>query len=213
MEPSIQWVGTPNFTPGRQGRAPIAICNHITAGAYPGCLTWMQNPDAEASAHYLVTKAGKILQLVKDEDMAWANGKANKPTWPLYDGTNPNLYTLSIEHEALAGEGLTEEQYQATLWLHAKLVKRWGIPIDRDHIIGHYQIDSVNRPNCPGAQFPWDRLVSDLRAMGKPRIVVNGQVLEALLIDGRTYAPVRALAEALGRRVDWVDVEQTVYIR
>ncbi len=160
----IEWRGSPNFWKGRRGRRPIAIVNHITAGLMPGCPSWMLNPASGASAHYLVARDGRSIQLVKDEDTAWANGVVNRPDWSLYDGSNPNpnLYTLSIEREGLAGDGLTEEQYQATLWLHRQLVDRWGIPVDRDHIIGHYRIDSVNRPNCPGQGFPWDRLFRDL---------------------------------------------------
>lgn len=160
---NIEWLGTPNFTPGRKGRRPIAIVNHITAGLMPGCLSWMQNRAAQASAHYLITKGGRIIQLVKDEDTAWHSGAVNRPQWILHDGTNPNRYTIGIEHES-KGEGLTEAQYQATLWLHRQLIAKWGIPVDEDNIIGHYRIDSVNRPNCPGPNFPWGRLFSDLRS-------------------------------------------------
>lgn len=159
---NAEWYGSSNFRKGRNGRQPIAIVNHITAGAFPGCLSWLQNPAAQASAHYLINKFGDICQLVRDEDTAWHAGAVNKPSWPLYDGTNPNYYTIGIEHEGQPGEALTEEQYQATLWLHKQLIARWGIPMDRDHIIGHYRIDSVNRPNCPGNGFPWERLFSDL---------------------------------------------------
>ena len=163
----IEWVGSPNFRKGRNGRKPIAIVNHITAGLFPGCLNWMQNPVAKASAHYLVTKTGRILQLVKDEDTAWHAGQVNKPSWPLYDGTNPNQYTIGIEHEALGGQGLTEDQFRATAWLHRQLVDKWNIPIDTDHIIGHYRIDSVNRPNCPGNKFNWGSLFKVLKGGNK----------------------------------------------
>ena len=159
----IEWVGTVNCRRGRGDRQPEAIVNHITAGKYPGCLSWMKNPNSKASSHYLVTKAGQIYQLVQDTDTAWHAGAVNKPSWPLYDGTNPNYYTLGIEHEGQPGDELTEEQYQATLWLHRQLIAKWGIPVDRDHIIGHYRIDSVNRPNCPGSGFPWDKLFNDLK--------------------------------------------------
>lgn len=162
----IEWAGTPNFRQGRNGKKPIAIVNHITSGNYPGCLSWMQNPKAQASAHYLVTKQGQIFQLVKDEDTSWHAGAVNKPTWPLYNGTNPNYYTIGIEHEGFDGN-LTDAQYQATLWLHRHLIQKWNIPVDRDHIIGHYRIDSVNRPNCPGPKFPWDRLFNDLKGGGE----------------------------------------------
>jgi len=158
----IEWVGSPNFWAGRKGKKIKAIVNHITAGLMPGTLSWMQNPDAQASANYLVTRDGRILQLVKNEDTAWANGVVNKPSWSLYDGTNPNRYTISIEHEGLDGDSLTGEQYQATLWLHRQLIDKYNLPVDNDHIIGHYRIDSVNRPHCPGPQFPWSRLFNDL---------------------------------------------------
>ncbi len=159
----IKWKPSPNFTKGRRGKKIIAIVNHITAGSFPGCLNWMRNPKAQASAHYLVTKLGDIYQLVKDEDSSWHAGFANKPNWKLYDGSNPNYYTIGIEHECLSGGDLTEAQYQASLWLHKQLIARHGIPIDEDHIIGHYRIDSVNRPNCPGPGFPWQRLFNDLK--------------------------------------------------
>lgn len=47
---------------------------------------------------------------------------------------------------------------------------------------------------------------------GTVRIIVDGQVLTGLLIDDRSYAPVRALAEALGRTVEWDERSKTVKI-
>jgi N-acetylmuramoyl-L-alanine amidase len=199
---------SPNFTKGRGGRKIIAIVDHITAGSFPGCLTWMLSSSSKASAHYLVTRAGNIYQLVQDEDTAWANGEANNPSWYLYDGTNPNRYTLSIEHEGFDGK-LTEEQYQATLWLHRYLIGKHGLPVDADHIIGHYRIDSVDRPNCPGPNFPWDRLMADLLGV---RIVVGGKMIYGKFIDGTTYAPVRALVDALNRTVEWDGETRTVTV-
>jgi len=163
---NIQWKPSPNFS-SRNGRTPIAIVDHITAGSYPGCLSWLWNPSARASAHYLVTKAGDILQMVKDEDAAWHAGAVNNPNWSLCDSTNPNRYTIGIEHECLSGGELTEAQYQATLWLHRQLINKWGMPVDNDRIIGHYRIDSVNRPNDPGPNFPWQRLFNDLKGVSE----------------------------------------------
>ena len=160
--PIEEWSPSPNFS-SREGRKIIAIVNHVTAGAFPGCLSWMQNPAAQASAHYIITKTGRIIQIVKEGDKAWHAGSVNEPNWSLYDGTNPNLYTLGIEHEGQSGEALTEQQYQSTLFLHKELTSKYGIPINTDRIIGHYRIDSVNRPNCPGSGFPWDRLFKDLK--------------------------------------------------
>lgn len=223
---NIQWARSPNFTAGRNGKKIIAIVNHITAGLMPGTLSWMRNPAAKASAHYLVTKAGEIYQLVKDQDTAWHAGIVNKPSWPLYDGSNPNRYTIGIEHECRSGGELTEAQYHATLWLHKQLIQKYGILANADYIIGHNRIDAVNRPNDPGPLFPWQRLFADLTGQGgkyKPGIVMvpiilpTGKKIQGpiLNIDGedRTYVPARELAEALGHTVGWDDKTRTVTIR
>ena len=100
-----------------------------------------------------------------EEDAAWGNGQVRRPTWPLLiEGVNPNLYTISIEHEGYTGEPWTEDMFQADLWLLRRIAQRWNIPFDRDHIIGHYRIDSVNRARCPGTGLPWDRLFAELAA-------------------------------------------------
>lgn len=212
-------ASSPNFRQGRKGKKPIAIVNHITAGLMPGPLAWLRNPTAQASAHYLITKKGELFQLVIDEDTAWHAGIVNKPNWPYYDGTNPNYYTLGIEHEALAGEALTEVQYQATLWLHRQLLTRWGITADQDHIIGHYRIDSVNRKNDPGPGFPWARLFADLATSPQPdtdslavNIKVGNQIVRGLVLDHLTYGPVREIAELLGKQIQWDSTTNTVII-
>ncbi len=170
---NIIWNPSPNFSEGRkkyagQKESILAIVNHKTAGKFPGCLSWLCNPAAEASAHYLITRAGEIYQLVRDDNTAWHAGIVNRPNWALYSsiGFNPNRWTIGIEHEDYDGDGelgLTEVQYRASLWLHQQLVARYGIPIDTEHIVGHYRVDSVNRPNCPGPDFPWARLFNDLQ--------------------------------------------------
>lgn len=203
----IEWKPSPNFTAGRRGKKIIAIVNHITAGLMPGCLNWLCNPGAKASAHYLVTRDGKIFQLVKDEDTAWHAGIVNKPSWKLYDGTNPNYYTIGIEHEGWPNEPLTEAQYQATLWLHKQLIQKYNIPVDSEHIIGHYRIDSVQRANCPGPKFPWDRLFKDLKGdeekVDKTKVIFGDKELEGFIKDGKTYVEVRKLCEMLGLKVTW----------
>jgi len=186
----------------------------------PGTLSWLRDPRSKVSSHYLVTKDGRIFQLVREEDTAYAVGIVNRPDWPLYDGTNPNYYTLSIEHEALPGQTLTEDQYQATRWLHQSLIKRWNIPLDGDHIIGHYRLDSVNRKNDPGPGFPWKRQFADLKAYAEgsapsPRpikIRAGKKVISGLQIGNRSYAWVRELASALGRRVEWDQATRTAVV-
>ncbi len=181
---NIEWVGSPNYWTGR-GKKIVAIVDHIAAGYMPGNVSWFKNPASKASAHYLVTREGKVLQLVREGDTAWHAGIANKPNWSLYDGTNPNRYTLGIEHEGYPDDGLTEAQYQATLQLHKELTAKYEIPRKDPYIIGHYRIDSVDRPNCPGPKFPWQRLFNDLNGKSDPSTEAWDWAIAKGITDGK----------------------------
>jgi len=161
-KPNIKWIGSPHFSAVSKKLKTIAIVNHIMQGTLAGTDSWFANPVSQVSSHFGVGKNGDIHQYVSLDNPAWANGGVSKPDWPLLTGVNPNYYTVSIEHEGRAGDVMPEPQYQATLALHRWLIETLGIPVTRDNIIGHYRIDSVNKANCPGAGFPWDRLFRDL---------------------------------------------------
>lgn len=175
--PEIIWKGAHknNFSVGRNGHRPVAICQHVAEGGLSSVASWFNNPQSQASTHYIVGKKGEIWQFVKDEDFAFANGVWEQPDptilW-LADAfrrsINPNNLTLSIEREGFKGEALTETQYQSLLWLTEHLCEKWRIPKDRQHIIGHYQISKTSRPNCPGPNHPWQRLMADLATQTPP---------------------------------------------
>jgi hypothetical protein len=46
------------------------------------------------------------------------------------------------------------------------------IKADREHVIGHYQIDGINRPFCPGGPggllFPFDAVVAAMQGSPQP---------------------------------------------
>ena len=165
----IQWpsknFGYPRDKSGRNGYQPIAICDHIMQGSRVGYHVVIADPNANA-ANYSVYEDGTIEQHVMDWDAAWCNGPMHRPDLTVpwiercYDhGINPNLMTISIEHEGFSGKPFTEIQTQATIWLHEHLLGKYEIPRTRIGIIGHYQIDSINKARCPGPAFPWDRLM------------------------------------------------------
>jgi Negative regulator of beta-lactamase expression len=163
-KPNIKWVPSPNHSAAYKKQKTIAIVNHIMSGTLAGTDSWFANPASQVSSHFGVGKNGEIHQYVDLSYPAWANGGVSKPDWLLLqNGVNPNYCTVSIEHEGYSGDVMPEAQYQATLALHRWLIETLGIPVTQDNIIGHYRIDSVNKANCPGSGFPWDRLFQDLK--------------------------------------------------
>ncbi len=158
---NIQQKPVSNYTPGRFGYRPEAIVVHIAQGTLVGAYSWFNNKTSQASSHYMIGKNGEIWQFVNDNDTAWHAGGINNPSWALLKGNvNPNFYTIGIEHEGFTGEGWSEAMYKSSGELIGNLCKRFNIPIDRVHIIGHYQINSVSRKNCPGTGVDFNKLIS-----------------------------------------------------
>jgi N-acetyl-anhydromuramyl-L-alanine amidase AmpD len=174
---------TPNMNKGRQGHAPDMIVCHITEGSYAGAVSWLANPEAKASSHFVVARDGRITQLVALEDTAWCNGTSSTKTANTWHGlstlqtvrernVNANLYTVSIEHEGRHSEtqgALDPAQQTAVIALIAHIraeVKRMynsEIPLDRLHIVGHNEIAPKTKPHCPGARYPFDAIIQSLK--------------------------------------------------
>lgn len=133
-----------------------------------------ENPASQTSSHFVLGKNGEITQLVPLNMAAWTQGvdpnKDMKPTnayVKAHKGINPNLYCISIECEGKWSETkgkLTDKQLEAAAYLTSYIVEEvdriYGveIPVDREHMIGHCEINSVTRPHCPGELFPYDKI-------------------------------------------------------
>ena len=133
---------------------------HIAQGSLAGVDAWFSDPSAQASANYCVGQNGEIHCYVDPHgsDAPFANGLVQAPDATVQrllqtsGGGNLNFVTVSIEHAGFSGSPtqLTPAQLHASAWLTAWLQQTFHIPNDEDHLIGHYEIDSVTRQHCPG---------------------------------------------------------------
>lgn len=156
---------------------PEAVVWHITEGT--NSLGWLTSPASQASSNYLIDRDGTIHELVPPTESAWANGRVARPNTanPLIagwqrEGINFNQRTVSIEHEGFSslgrGGALTAAQIESTAKLTAWLCCEFGIAPDRQHILGHFEIDDVDRHNCPGfATAEWDEWVGRVAALAR----------------------------------------------
>lgn len=161
-------------TTDRGGGVPQLIVNHICDGTYSGTKAWFLSPsNKDSSSNFIVGQDGTICQCVPIEQGAWTQGIIKTPTSNIIKqlGGNPNQYCVSIEYEGYYSKtkgALTEAQLESGVWLiqhiQSYVLKAYGhtITADRDHIIGHCEINSVTRPNCPGQLFPWSELMARL---------------------------------------------------
>jgi N-acetylmuramoyl-L-alanine amidase len=193
---NIKFVGNVSSNKSsRRGCIPQIIVNHISEGSMSSMISWFTSPNnGVSSAHFGVSKKGEIYQFVAIEDAAWANGLTSgieNATAELVkqkgNYINPNWYSVSIEHEGIYKEtkgALTSAQLEATKILHKYIIEyvkqKYGHTIrpSRKTIIGHYEIDKKQKPNCPGQLFPFDDII---RFLTDPYQDIKGHWAESLI--------------------------------
>jgi hypothetical protein len=139
------------------------IVIHDLESSYDAGVAGLANPTNGVSTHYVMRSSdGAVTQMVPTKDIAFHAGNYST-----------NLHSIGIEHEGYAVQGATwytEAQYEATADLVTYLSHRFGIPLDRQHILGH---DNVAGPNSstvsgmhwdPGPRWDWDHFMRLLQA-------------------------------------------------
>ena len=149
----------------RRGLAPLAIVIHIAEGSISSVDGWFASPASKVSAHYCVRKDGVIHQYVDEAMAAFHAGTRYAPVARIIrqnGATNPNFYTIGIEHEGKATDEWTAAMFEASAELIADIALRHNIPIDADHIIPHRAI----RQNkvCPGYKVDLKALIATAQA-------------------------------------------------
>ena len=161
--PRATWVpaAPTNFTGANRAHDyPIdMIVIHDIEGSYSSAITAFQNPSRHGSAHYVISSHGAVTEMVSEKNIAWHAGN-----WDY------NTRSIGIEHEGYASKNLyTIPEYRTSAELAGSICSRWGVPIDRAHIIGHYQVPDPNNPGLfggtdhhtdPGPYWNWPYYIS-----------------------------------------------------
>ncbi|MGW2638566.1 N-acetylmuramoyl-L-alanine amidase [Streptomyces sp. NPDC001348] len=134
------------------------IVIHDTESSYDAAITTFERAGGSAAHYVMRSSDGAVTQMVPTKDLAFHAGNYST-----------NMHSIGIEHEGYAAHGATwytEAQYEATADLVKYLAARFGIPLDREHIIGH---DNVAGPKSslvsgmhwdPGPGWDWNHFMS-----------------------------------------------------
>lgn len=156
-------MGSPRPTPP-VGKAFSVV--HITGNSnLPSAdaeISWRINDKGlQNSATFFVNRDGSIRQALGDplHMDPWANGDVNRPDLSngriaalVKDQVNANTRTIvAIENVGFEpGSSITRAQEDACARIIAYYHRKAGVTVNRNTVIGHYQLNSVTRPNCPG---------------------------------------------------------------
>jgi N-acetyl-anhydromuramyl-L-alanine amidase AmpD len=211
-----------NYTQAHRPAGAIRfVVIHVSEGSFFGTVAWLRDPRAHASANFVVGRDGKVQELVPLHDIAWHAGN-----WAV------NERSIGIENVGFTDDpsGFTPSEYRATAKLAAVVARRSLIPIDRQHIIGHYQVPDPNDPlqgggidrhTDPGNYWHWGYFMSLVQRFAYPQkwwrakhvglsiqssSVYGGQVV-AGHVPWRTKVggPVKRVSFIVDGKVRWID--------
>ncbi|MEU2774446.1 N-acetylmuramoyl-L-alanine amidase [Streptomyces sp. NPDC007162] len=130
---------------------------HVTQGGWASAVQAFQDPAHGAAAHYIVRKDGRITQLVRELDVAFHAGNRSY-----------NERSVGIEHEGFVDrpQDFTDAMYAASARLTAAICGRYGMAVDREHVIGHAEVPGTDHTD-PGGHWDWDRYLRLVRRAGQ----------------------------------------------
>jgi N-acetylmuramoyl-L-alanine amidase len=138
-KPQVEWInGCLNFGSRNGTKITAIIVHYTTTDNIESPIGHFLNKESQVSAHYIIGKDGRIVQMVADSDKAWHCGSFNP-------------HAIGIEHVAESGDRLTIKQEQASASLIKWLVHKYGI--SPNQILGHGWTPG-NNTNCPGDLWP-----------------------------------------------------------
>ncbi|MCO6007480.1 N-acetylmuramoyl-L-alanine amidase [Actinoallomurus purpureus] len=129
------------------------IVIHDTEGYYPNDVKMVQDPTYLGWNYTVRSADGHVAQHLKARDVGWQAGN-----WYI------NSKSLGIEHEGFLAQGgtwYTEAMYRSSSELVRYLARRFHVPLDRAHILGHDNVPAttpagvVNMHEDPGPYWDW----------------------------------------------------------
>lgn len=135
-------------------RAVRHIVIHTAEGELSDVLAYLRRPSTRVGAHYLVGSGdGLAIQLVDEREVAFHDACFNEDS-------------IGVEHEGFAASGARwfgPAMYRSSARLVADIARRHGIPIDRQHVLGHDETPDCSDHHDPGPLWDWDTYLALVR--------------------------------------------------
>ena len=153
---TIKTALSPNFSLKTRKKADIkfVILHYTGMQSVIESLIRLLDPGSSVSCHYLIDRKGKIIQMVKEDQIAWHAGKSR---WKNLIGINKKSIGIEIANKGhLFGyQEFTKIQIKSLIKLCKKLKKNFSIKAE--NFLGHSDIAPLRKTD-PGEKFPWKKL-------------------------------------------------------
>lgn len=154
---------SPNFNE-RKSPITMAVIHYTEMKPVETALDRLTDPEAQVSAHYLITEEGEVIRLVDEDKRAWHAGRSY---WRGIKDVNSASIGIELDHPGheLGYREFSDAQIDALIPLLARIRRDYDIP--RANVVGHSDVAPIRKVD-PGELFPWDRLAEYGLCLPKP---------------------------------------------
>src|SRR5689334_1034372 len=159
------WIPAVGFTPWGKNypRDVVFVVMHHSGGVAAGDIPTLTS-GGQVSCHKYATRDGRRYQFVRDDDIAWTCGvkpefeRQPHPMGSRWAG-DENRPSFNIELENNGVGPFTDGQYDAAADWTADWIRRYGVPFDRQHILGHRELTTHPQHQDPNNNWDWNRFM------------------------------------------------------
>ena len=152
----IKLLNSPNYSRNsRPKKSIIFIIIHYTGmQSEIESINRLINKNSKVSCHYLINRKGKIMQMVKENKIAWHAGVSK---WKNIKNLNKNSIGIELVNKGhfFGYENYSNLQINSLIKLCSKLKKKYKI--HKENFLGHSDIAPYRKID-PGEKFPWKKL-------------------------------------------------------
>ena len=147
---------SPNFSknPRKMKDIKFIIIHYTGMQSKIEAIKRLTSSKGKVSCHYLIDRDGKIMRIVKDNQIAWHAGKSK---WKNFVNLNYNSIGIELENKGHEHGYQNYSKIQINKLIKLCLFLKKKFRIKGSDILGHSDI-SPKRKQDPGEKFPWKKL-------------------------------------------------------
>jgi len=150
---------SPNFNSKKRLKKQVRfmILHYTGMKSEKAAIIKLTNLQSQVASHYLITRSGKIINLVPDLYIAWHAGISS---WKTFNSLNKNSIGIEITNPGhqFGYKKFSKKQINSLINLSKSLIKKYKI--NKRNILGHSDI-APDRKKDPGEKFPWEYLAKN----------------------------------------------------
>jgi N-acetylmuramoyl-L-alanine amidase len=148
-----QTIKSPNFSKKKRKKHKInfVVIHYTGMQSKIASIKRLINPIHKVSCHYLIDRTGTVIQMIKDNQIAWHAGKSK---WKEIKNLNESSIGIELVNKGhkFKYQNFTKNQINSLIKLCKILKKKYKIK--NNCFLGHSDISPLRKLD-PGEKFPW----------------------------------------------------------